>query len=244
MDMGYKCNPYINRTDAEETTMPISEWPADERPREKLARNGVQALSDAELLAIFLRTGVKGRSAVDIGRALLHHFGGLRRVLNAEPRELAEAPGVGPAKCAQLQASLELGRRYLAEKLERGGPLTNPKRAAKFFTHQLRDRQREAFAVIYLDNRHHVLRYEELFQGTLYGAHVHPREVVKAALKHNAAALICAHNHPSGVAEPSHADTTITLHIRDALELIDVQLLDHLVIGDGEFVSMSERGLF
>lgn len=224
--------------------MPISEWPADERPREKLTRGGPDALSDAELLAIFLRTGVKGRSAVDLGRALLHEYGGLRRVLTAEPRDLASNIGIGPAKCAQLQAALELGRRYIAEKLKRDGPLMSPKDAAEYFIHQLRDRDREAFAVIYLDNRHNVLRYEELFVGTLNGAHVHPREVVKHSLKYSAASIICAHNHPSGVAEPSHADTTITLKIRDALELIDVHLLDHLVIGDGEFVSMSDRGLF
>jgi len=225
-------------------TDPINRWPAAERPREKLAHAGARALTDAELLAIFLRTGVKGRSAVDIGRALLDQYGGLRQILNADPRELARAEGLGPAKCAQLHAALELGRRYLAEKMHREGPLTSPKQAAEYLMHQLRDRAREVFAIVYLDNRHHVLHYEELFHGTLSGAHVHPREVVKSALARNAAAIICAHNHPSGVAEPSRNDTTITLRIRDALDLVDVQLLDHLVIGDGEFVSMSDRGLF
>jgi len=224
--------------------MAITKWPADERPREKLARSGAQALSDAELLAIFLRTGVKGKSAVDLGRDLLGHYGGLRQVLNASQGALGQISGLGPAKCAQLQAALELGKRYLEQKLEREGPLTSPKQAAEYLTHQLRDRPREVFAIVYLDNRHHVLDYEELFYGTLNGAHVHPREVVKHALERNAAAVICAHNHPSGVAEPSHADTTITLKLRDALGLVDVRLLDHLVIGDGEFVSMSDRGLF
>jgi len=224
--------------------MAITKWPADERPREKLARSGAQALSDAELLAIFLRTGVKGKSAVDLGRDLLGRYGGLRQVLNAGQGALGQISGLGPAKCAQLQAALELGKRYLEQKLEREGPLTSPKQAAEFLTHKLRDRPREVFAIVYLDNRHHVLDYEELFHGTLNGAHVHPREVVKHALERNAAAVICAHNHPSGVAEPSQADTTITLKLRDALGLVEVRLLDHLVIGDGEFVSMSDRGLF
>jgi len=223
--------------------MAITKWPADERPREKLARSGAQALSDAELLAIFLRTGVKGKSAVDLGRDLLGHYGGLRQVLNAGQGALGQISGLGPAKCAQLQAALELGKRYLEQKLEREGPLTSPKQAAEFLTHQLRDRPREVFAIVYLDNRHHGLDYEELFYGTLNGAHVHPREVVKNALARNAAAVIVAHNHPSGIAEPSQADTTITIKLRDALSLVEVRLLDHLVIGDGEFVSMSDRGL-
>ncbi|MDD9855819.1 MAG: DNA repair protein RadC, partial [Gammaproteobacteria bacterium] len=213
--------------------MAINRWPAEQRPREKLIRSGAHALSDAELLAIFLRTGIKGKTAVDLGRELLDQYGGLRQILNADPREVARTGGLGPAKCAQLQAALELGKRYLEEKLQREGPLTSPKQAAEYLTHQLRDRAREVFAIVYLDNRHRVLHYEELFHGTLNGAHVHPREVVKNALARNAAAIIVAHNHPSGVAEPSHADTTITLKLRDALNLVDVQLLDHLVIGDG-----------
>ncbi|MGR3914097.1 MAG: DNA repair protein RadC [Gammaproteobacteria bacterium] len=224
--------------------MAIKQWPTDERPREKLARCGAGALSDAELLAIFLRTGIKGKSAVEIGRELLEQFGGLRQILNATGGMLARTPGLGPAKCAQLLAALELGKRYLAQKLERDGPLTSPSQAAAFLTHQLRDQPREVFAVVYLDNRHHVLQYEELFRGTLSGATVHPREVVKSALLHNAAALILAHNHPSGVAEPSQADATLTIKLKEALSLVEIRLLDHLVIGDGEFVSMSDRGLF
>ena len=224
--------------------MAITQWPAEERPREKLARSGAHSLSDAELLAVFLRTGMKGKSAVDLGREMLAEYGGLRQVLNAGQNALAGISGLGPAKCAQLQAALELGKRYLAQKLEREGPLTSPKQAAEFLMHQLRDRPREVFAIVYLDNRHHVLRYKELFHGTLNGATVHPREVVKSALKHNAAAVIVAHNHPSGVAEPSQADTTLTVKLKEALNLVEVRLLDHLIIGDGEFVSMSDRGLF
>ena len=224
--------------------MTITQWPEDERPREKLMRCGAGALSDAELLAIFLRTGIKGKSAVQIGRDLLAEYGGLRQILNADQAALANAPGLGPAKCAQLRAALELGKRYLAQKLERDGPLTSPSQAVAFLTHQLRDQPREVFAVVYLDNRHHVLHYEELFRGTLSGATVHPREVVRSALQHNAAALILAHNHPSGVAEPSQADATLTVRLKEALNLVEVRLLDHLVIGDGEFVSMSDRGLF
>ena len=180
---------------------PITQWPADERPREKLIRSGPGTLSDAELLAIFLRTGTKGKSAVDVGRDLLNEYGGLRQILNAEQSALTHSSGLGPAKSAQLQAALELGKRYLAQKLEKEGPLTSPAQAAEFLIHQLRDQPREIFAVVYLDNRHYVLRYQELFYGTLNGATVHPREVVKSALKHNAAAVIIAHNHPSGVAE-------------------------------------------
>ncbi len=223
--------------------MAITHWPKDERPREKLALRGAGALSDPELLAIFLRTGVKGKSAVELARELLNKYGGLRQILNAGDA-LAENQGLGPAKCAHLQAALELGKRYLTEKLEREGPLTNPRQAADFLTHKLRDRPREVFAVVYLDNRHHVLHYEELFHGTLSGATVHAREVVKHALRHNAAAVIFAHNHPSGIAEPSQADAALTIKLQEALNLVEVRLLDHLVIGDSEFVSMNDRGLF
>lgn len=224
--------------------MAITQWPADERPREKLLRCGAGALSDAELLAVFLRTGVKGKSAVDVGRELLRAHGSLRQILTASGHSLARTPGLGPAKSALLHAALELGKRYLAQKLERDGPLTSPNQAAEFLTHQLRDQTREVFAVVYLDTRHHVLHYEELFHGTISGATVHPREVVKGAMRHNAAALIIAHNHPSGVAEPSKSDAHLTVKIREALNLVEVRLLDHLVIGDGEFVSMNDRGLF
>lgn len=224
--------------------MPITQWPTDERPREKLAKRGASALSDAELLAIFLRTGIKGKSAVALGCDLLREYGGLRQILTTPPNILMRTLGLGPAKCAQLQAALELGKRYLEQKLEKEGPLTSPKQASDFLIHQLRDQPREVFAIVYLDNRHYVLHYEELFHGTLNSAMVHPREVVKSALRHNSAAIIVAHNHPSGIAEPSQADATLTTRLKDALSLVDVNLLDHLVIGDGEFVSMNDRGLF
>ncbi len=214
-----------------------------ERPREKLLQQGAHSLSDAELLAIFIRTGAPGKTAVDVSRELILQFGGLRKILTAEAGQLTGAFGIGPAKYALLQAALEIGRRFLDEKLKRGGALTSPKQVSEYLTHQLRDQDREIFAVIYLDNRHRVIHYDQLFYGTLNGASVHPREVVKSVLLHNAAAVIIAHNHPSGIAEPSHSDAAITQKLQQALQLIDVKLLDHLIIGDGEFVSLCDRGL-
>ncbi len=223
--------------------MIISEWPELERPREKLLQQGPAALSDAELLAIFIRTGVPGQTAVDVARTLLGRFGGLRELLAASPEELCETPGLGDAKYVQLQASIEIGRRFLAEKLKRDIELTSTQDTKDFLQAQLRDRPHEVFCVLFLDNRHRVLAFEELFRGTLNGTAVYPREIVKRALKHNAAAVILVHNHPSGVAEPSRADETLTQRLKEALTLVDVRLLDHLVIGDGETVSFSERGL-
>lgn len=223
--------------------MIISEWPELERPREKLLQQGPAALSDAELLAIFIRTGVPGQTAVDVARTLLARFGGLRELLAASPEELCETPGLGDAKYVQLQASMEIGRRFLAEKLKRDVTLNSTRDTKDFLQAQLRDRQHEVFCVLFLDNRHRVLAFEELFRGTLNGTAVYPREIVKRALKHNAAAVVLVHNHPSGVAEPSQADELLTHRLREALVLVDVRLLDHLVVGDGEMVSFSERGL-
>jgi len=223
--------------------MAITDWPELERPREKLLDRGPEALSDAELLAIFLRTGVPGKTAVDVARDLLSRFGSLRDLLAAGADELCQVPGIGEAKYVQLQAGLEMGRRYLAERLVRGEPLSSTADTRQFLQAQLRDRQNEVFCVLFLDNRHRVLVFEELFQGTLNGTAVYPREVVKQALKYNAAAVILAHNHPSGVAEPSRADEQLTSRLKEALALVDIRLLDHLVIGDGEIVSFSERGL-
>lgn len=223
--------------------MAIKDWPAEERPREKLLQRGAAALTDAELLAIFLRTGVKGRSAVDLSRELLGDFGSLRALLTADQDRFCTGNGLGTAKFTQLQAVLEMARRYLDETLERGDALESPEATARYLTLRLRDRPREVFAVLFLDNRHRVIAYEELFQGTIDGASVHPREVVRRAMDHNAAALILAHNHPSGVAEPSRSDEAITRRLRDALALVDVRVLDHLVIGDGEWVSLAERGV-
>jgi DNA repair protein RadC len=225
------------------THMAIPQWPASERPREKLLRQGAQSLSDAELLAIFIGSGTRSRTAVDVGRELLDRFGGIRNILNANHDLLCQCSGLGSARYALLQASKELGKRYHGEKLLRQGTLSSPQQVSDYLIRQLRDRQREVFVVIYLDNRHRIIQYEELFTGTLSGASVHPREVVKKVLLHNAAAVIIAHNHPSGIAEPSHSDTLITRKLQKALKLIDVALLDHLVIGDGDYVSLSDRGL-
>ncbi|HET7570777.1 MAG TPA: DNA repair protein RadC [Gammaproteobacteria bacterium] len=223
--------------------MTIRDWPAEERPREKLLARGAGALSDAELMAIFLRTGVSGRSAVDLARELLSDFGGLRPLLKAGRRDFCARLGLGDAKYAQLQAVLEMGRRHLQETLQRGDALTSPATTRQFLAARLRDLDHEVFACLFLDTRNRILTYEELFRGTLDGASVHPREVVKQALGHNAAAVIFAHNHPSGVAEPSGADERITRRLRDALALVEIRVLDHIVIGDGEAVSFAERGL-
>ncbi len=223
--------------------MPITDWPATERPRERLLAHGAESLSDAELLAIFLRTGVRGRSAVDLARELLSRFGGLRALLDADRDSFCVSPGLGDAKYVQLQAVLEIARRHLADSLRRGDALTSPQLTRRFLASRLRHLPHEVFACLFLDNRHRVLRFEELFRGTIDAASVYPREVVKRALACNAAAVILAHNHPSGVAEPSGADRLITERLRDALAVVDIRLLDHMVVGDGEPVSFAERGL-
>ncbi len=222
--------------------MAIPDWPAAERPREKLLQQGPGVLSDAELLAIFLRTGLPGRTAVDLAREILGHFGGLRGLLGAGRREFCSRPGLGEAKYAQLQAVLELARRHLDATLRRGDALTDPATTRRYLASRLRDHPHEVFACLFLDNRHRVIAFEELFRGTIDGASVHPREVVRRALHHNAAALILAHNHPSGVAEPSEADRRITRRLQEALALVDVRVLDHVVVGDGETVAFAERG--
>lgn len=222
--------------------MPITDWPLNERPREKLLARGPAALSDAELLAIFLRTGVAGKTAVDLARELIDSFGGLRPLLNADLERFSAAKGLGAAKFAQLQAVLEMGRRHLAETMRRGDALTSPADTRRYLAARLRDLPFEVFAALFLDNRHRVIAFEELFRGTIDGASVHPREVVRRALHHNAAALILAHNHPSGVAEPSASDEAITRRLKDSLALVDIRVLDHFVIGD-DCVSFAERGL-
>ena len=222
--------------------MKISEWPASERPREKLLERGAAALSDAELLAIFLRTGTRGKSAVDLSRELLDRFGGLRPLLGAKQIEFCSARGLGKAKFVQLQAVLEIARRHMGESLRRGDALTSPTLTRRYLQAQLRDEVREVFAVLFLDNRHRVLAFEPMFHGTIDGAAVYPREVARRCLHHHAAAVIVAHNHPSGVAEPSQSDHRITERLRDALALIDIRLLDHVVVGDRKCVSFAERG--
>ncbi len=223
--------------------MPITDWPSEERPREKLLLRGPGALSDAELLAIFLRTGVAGKTAVDLARELLAAFGGLRPLLEAESGRFCAEHGLGIAKYAQLQAVLEMSRRHLLETLTRGDALSNPDDTRDYLKARLRGYAHEVFACLFLDSRHRVISLDELFHGTIDGASVHPREVVKRALAHNAAAVILAHNHPSGVAEPSESDRLITRRLKDALELVDIRVLDHFIIGDGGAVSLAERGL-
>jgi DNA repair protein RadC len=224
--------------------MPITEWPDDERPREKLLQRGSSALSDAELLAIFLRTGTRGKTAVDLGRELLSEYGSLRALLEADLERFSRSPGLGSAKYAQLQAVLEMSRRHLQEELKRTDALTSPDITRRYLVSRLRAYQHEVFAALLLDNQHRVLAWEELFRGTIDGASVYPREVVKTALAHNAAAVIFAHNHPSGVAEPSAADRQITERLKRALELVDIRVLDHFIVGDGEHAySFAEHGL-
>jgi len=222
--------------------MAITDWPADERPREKLLSRGANALTDAELLAIFLRTGCNGRSAVDLARELLSEFGGLRAILDARQAEFCRGLGLGAAKYAQLQAVLEMSRRHLAETLQRDEHFTSSAAVKDYLRLQLRDRQSEVFCGLFLDSQHRLIAFEELFQGTVDGAAVYPREVVKRALSHNAAALIFAHNHPSGIAEASGADRDITQRLRAALDLVDIRTLDHLVVGDRDVVSFADRG--
>lgn len=222
--------------------MHIRDWPAAERPREKLLSRGASALSDAELLAIFLGSGLRGRDAVTTARELLNGHGPLRSLLDRAPGDLAELPGLGPARACLLAAALELGNRHLAASLERGAALTDPLAAGRYFAQRLRAHGHEVFAALFLDTRHRTLAFEELFQGTVDGAEVHPREVVRRALAHNAAAVIIGHNHPSGCAEPSAADRSITTRLKQALALVDVRLLDHFVIGDGAPVSLAARG--
>lgn len=223
--------------------MSITQWPLAERPREKLLALGPRALSDAELLAIFLRIGCAGKSAVDLARDLLVEYGGLRPLLEASQSDFCKGLGLGNAKYAQLQAVLEMGRRHLSASMKSGDLLTSPDLVRQYLSAQLRHQPREVFAVLFLDNQNRLIIYEELFFGTIDGASVYPREVVRRALMHNAAAVILAHNHPSGVAEPSQADERITRRLISALELIDVRVLDHMVVGNAEVISFAERGL-
>jgi DNA repair protein RadC len=213
------------------------------RPREKLAAQGVSALEDRELLAVLLGTGTRRHSVIELADRLLDGFGGLRGLLQAPRAALEGQCGLGPAKAAKLLAVLELSRRYLHQVLVRGEPLENPAVTEQYLQSVMRDHPHEVFACLFLDTRHRVIAFEELFHGTIDGATVYPRVVAEKALRHGAAALIAAHNHPSGVSEPSLADQAITRRLKDALALLDIRLLDHFVIGDGRPVSMAARGL-
>ena len=222
--------------------MSIKDWPAAERPREKLLEQGSASLSDAELLAIFLRTGVTGKSAVDLARHLLAEFGSLRALLEADLGSFSRQLGLGPAKFSQLQAVLEMGRRHLAERLRRDSALESPQAVRDYLKSLLRHEHHEVFGCLFMDSKHRMLAFEVLFRGSIDSASVYPRQVVKRALAHNAAAVIFCHNHPSGVPEPSEADKTLTQRLTEALDLIEVRVLDHFIVGDGEPLSMVEHG--
>ena len=213
------------------------------KAREKLARAGVESLDDRELLAVLLGAGCNGMPVMHIAAALLQRFGGLRGLLGARRESLEQHPGLGSAKSARLLAVLELARRHVGESLQRGTPLESPEMTECYLKIMLRDHPNEVFACLFLDTRHRVIAFEELFFGTIDGATVYPRVVAEKALQRGAAAVILAHNHPSGVSEPSLADQAITRRLREALALLDIRLLDHFVIGDGAPVSMASRGL-
>jgi len=224
--------------------MPISDWPEQERPRERLLRHGAAALSDAELLAIFLRVGVKGKSAVDLGRHLCARFGSLRRLLGAEEGELTAVPGIGRAKLAQLRAILEMARRALHEEVAAKDFFAAPAAVRDWLRLRLSNQAYESFVALWLDAQHRLIADEELFRGTLTQTAVYPRELVKRALARNAAAVIFAHNHPSGVAEPSRADEALTVALKQALALVDVKVLDHFIVaGNAPPMSFAESGL-
>jgi DNA repair protein RadC len=221
----------------------IKDWPEGERPRERLLADGAQSLSDAELLAVCLRTGTSGRSAIDLGRAALTRFGGLSGLFAAPASALTEIDGLGPAKCAQLQAVLEIARRVLREDVRRDTVLNSPGKVREYLKLRLASLEREVFIALFLDAQNRLIAADELFAGTLTQTSVYPREVVKQALRRNASAVIFAHNHPSGVAEPSRSDELLTSSLKQALGLVDVRVLDHLIVAGSATVSFAERGL-
>ncbi len=223
--------------------MAISDWPESERPREKLIKNGATSLSDAELLAIFLRTGMMGKSAVDLARDMLKQFGSLTNLFTADQRVFCSLPGIGTAKYTQLQAVLEMARRALGDELKNGDIMNSPELVRNYLRLTLQGKEHEIFLGIFLDTKNRTIATEELFNGTLTQTSVYPREVIKRALYHNAAAVIFAHNHPSGVAEPSQADKVLTATLKQTLALIDVNVLDHFIVGNGTTLSFAENGL-
>jgi DNA repair protein RadC len=224
--------------------MAITDWPQAERPREKLLALGTNVLSDAELLAILLGSGTRGKSAVELARTLLLSSGGLRALLNTTMPDMLNLPGIGRANYARLQAALEISRRCLNEKLQRQNVLHKPELVHAFLQAQLQDLTHEVFACLTLDTKLRLITFDILFHGTLDQSVVYPREVIKLALKRNAAAVIIAHNHPSGIAQPSNADILLTQQLHKALAHVGVRMLDHVIIGDGEVVSLAERNLF
>ncbi len=222
--------------------MPIKKWPISERPREKLIRHGVSTLSDAELLAIIIGNGNSKQSAVDISRNLLTQFKGLRGIFAAPLSDFCKKMGVGLAKYCQLQATAELGRRFLRETLPQRQTIHHSLEAQNFIIAHLRDFQQEVFVGLFLDHQHRIIEFEQLFHGTINSTSIYPREIVKRALHYNASALIVAHNHPSGIPEPSPTDQETTLWLKNALQLVEIKLLDHLIVGDNQAISLAERG--
>src|ERR1700693_893072 len=223
--------------------MRIADWPEYERPRERLLRHGSAALSESELLAIFLRTGMGGKNAVELGRDLLTRFGSLQRLFSATLEEVSAVRGLGPAKYVQLQAVVEIARRALSEELGERDAMSSPRAVREFLQLSLGGRPHEVFVALFLDSQNRMLGSEELFRGTLTQTSVYPREVVKTALRYNAAGVILAHNHPSGVAEPSRADALLTQTLKQALSLVEIKTLDHFIVAGTRTVSFAERGL-
>lgn len=222
--------------------MTINQWPNKERPREKLIQFGAESLSDAELLAILLNKGTQGCNAIELARELISHYGNLRKIFTSSYEQLSQHRGLGTAKYCQLQAAMELHRRILEEPIKQKTAITHPQHTADLLMARLRDCDQEVFACLFLDNQHRIIRFEKLFYGSIKQTSIHPREVLKRALLYNAAAIIVAHNHPSGIATPSQADREVTKVLVGALDLIEVRLLDHFVIGDSESVSLASLG--
>jgi DNA repair protein RadC len=223
--------------------MPITDWPKEDRPREKLLSKGERTLTDAELIAIFLNTGVRGKTALDVAKELLVEHGGLKKLLLAPAASLIEKPGVGPAKYAALKAGLELGKRFLAETVTVGDVLNNTKITQKFLAERLRHHANEVFACVFMDTHFRLISFEELFHGTVNEANIYPREIIRRCLHHNAAKIILAHNHPSGHPLPSLADKEITLLIKQSLAILDIELVDHVIIGNPLNFSFADMGL-
>lgn len=223
--------------------MPITDWPLQERPRERLLKLGAHALSNAELLAIFLRTGIKGKTALDLALELLSSFGSLRVLLEAPPKVFCQCNGLGNAKYAQLQAALELTRRYMQENLQSNPIFSDAQQVKNFLLSQMCHHKREVFACLFLNTQHKLICFENLFYGTLNNASIHPREIVKRALELNAAAIILAHNHPSGRTEPSLADKEITQQLIKVCVLVDIYVLDHMIVGNNSVLSFKELGI-
>lgn len=222
--------------------MAITDWPTDQRPRERLIKHGPKALSDAELLAVFLRVGVTGKSAVDLGRDMVGHFGSLNGLFSASLADFSALNGLGPAKFAQLQAVLELAKRAIGEELQSGVTLNSPHAVKQYLQLLLGSKSYESFVVLFLDVKNRLIAAEELFRGTLTHASVYPREIVKASLTHNAASILLAHNHPSGTPEPSSADQTLTQSLKQALALVDIRVLDHFIVAGRHVHSFAEHG--